>query len=143
MSHTKEPWTGKVDGKYNSNHSWYFDNESSSVATAAPIWAGGKPVAFAVATGHNLDELVANASRIVACVNACAGISDDELANGVMPKSFSARVVIPRITNERDEMLAALKDLHKAYRRAVGLHSGQDDAYTVRSHNAIAKAEQS
>lgn len=48
---------------------------------------------------------------------------------------------VRRVVSQRDELLAALKDLHKAYRMAVGLHSGQDDAYTVRSHNAIAKVK--
>lgn len=40
-----------------------------------------------------------------------------------------------------DELLASLKELLPAYRKAVGLHGGQDDAFTVRAHNAIARSK--
>lgn len=81
-----------------------------------------------------------NARRIVSAVNACAGIATRDLETKPL-FTDGYMVMFEEVTKQRDELLAALKDLHKAYRMAVGLHSGQDDAYTVRSHNAIAKVK--
>ena len=67
-----------------------------------------------VAVRHRLpaDVHEANARRIVACVNACEGISTDELeeiaSTGGM---LGPREDVARIAKQRDELLAALKDL--------------------------------
>ena len=73
MKHTKEPWVGMVKGRFNSNHYWHADNDNSSCSTAAPIFAGGEVVCLAVSTDYEMQELEANAQRIVDCVNACSG----------------------------------------------------------------------
>lgn len=54
-------------------------------------------------------EMHANARRIVACVNACAGIETDvlEAFNGTVP----AVLEFYKLTNQRDELLAALEKL--------------------------------
>lgn len=121
--HTKEPWRISQYGNVVAGDNNNFTNEV-------------RVKGFTLSSGKTCED---NARRIVACVNACEGIPTEVLESG--PHRIIQRYAAAE--RQRDELLAALKDLHKAYRMAVGLHSGQDDAYTVRSHNAIAKAEQS
>ena len=78
MKHTKEPWVGMVKGRFNSNHYWHADNDNSSCSTAAPIFAGGEVVCLAVSTDYEMQELEANAQRIVDCVNACSGMENPQ-----------------------------------------------------------------
>lgn len=81
MSHTKEPWMG-MDPKTNKFRStpWAAENENASSTMSAPIKSGRQTVALVVTDDWSRkDELLDNASRIVACVNACAGISTNEL----------------------------------------------------------------
>lgn len=46
-----------------------------------------------------------------------------------------------RLIAAAPDLLESLIELQAAYRKAVGLHGHEDDAFTVRSHNAIAKAK--
>lgn len=59
------------------------------------------------------EETFANARRIVACVNACAGIPDEQLYDQEPGCLLSAMVEqeqeIMAITKQRDELLAALE----------------------------------
>lgn len=62
-------------------------------------------------------ERIANANRLVACWNACDGISTDLLENIVITgdtiaSRFNSRAKYEReITRQRDELLAALKHI--------------------------------
>ncbi len=69
MNHTKEPWRAKADPSY--------------YGIVSEIYAMDK---FIAATGgvYSPDELEANTKRIVACVNACAGITDEALEKGIV-----------------------------------------------------------
>lgn len=61
-----------------------------------------------------MDEGRANARRIVACVNACAGVDTDLLEAGELDKS--AMLVIQEnkdLKHRCDELLAALDDITK------------------------------
>ncbi len=65
------------------------------------------------------EEDRANARRIVACVNACAGISTETLEAEGLPPTLSAdsetirqqQAEIDRLTEQRDRLLKALGDL--------------------------------
>ncbi|MGL5283860.1 MAG: hypothetical protein ACRC8W_19340 [Plesiomonas shigelloides] len=62
--------------------------------------------------GHLICESVAirNAQRIVACVNACEGVSNEDLIDGASVKE---------IISQRDELLDALK--------TIGVHTITDE----------------
>ncbi len=69
MNHTKEPWEARRDPSY--------------YGILSEVYAGDK---FILCTGgvHSPSELEANTKRIVACVNACAGITNEALESGVV-----------------------------------------------------------
>lgn len=69
MNHTKEPWEARRDPSY--------------YGIVSEIYAGDK---FILSTGgvHSPSELEANTKRIVACVNACSGITNEALEAGVV-----------------------------------------------------------
>lgn len=111
MSHTPEPW--RVSG-------------------TGHICAGDKVIPY--------DDLKADARRIVACVNACAGIKTEALEGSDL--IWISESKYKSVLRQRDELLAALNQLQYAYRQIAGLHDpNTDDAFTVIAHNAIAKAK--
>lgn len=85
MEHTKEPWR--------------VSDKSKRV----------------VCYGH--DEVVinseANASRIVACINACAGLDTEQLesSGGIAATAKYLSVQIASVNRQRDELLAVLEGL--------------------------------
>lgn len=103
--HTTEPW------HYHDNET-YFEvlGESQSIGdTCASSCLGDK------ALGE------ANARRIVACVNLCAGMDIDDiegtlaLESNVLFYSRRKEAEIKTIKTQRDELLAALKLYHQAF----------------------------
>ena len=97
--HTKEPWK-------------YYELEDDRFGVKIPrekkTRYGAEP--YAVIGGfepEDRNEMKANARRIVACVNACAGIPTTRLENGAADiLAFSME-----LKNQRDELLAASKNL--------------------------------
>ena len=75
MNHTKEPWEARSDPSY--------------YGIVSEVYAGDK---FILGTGgvHSPSELEANTKRIVACVNACAGINDAVIEEGIIGKALVA-----------------------------------------------------
>ena len=75
MKHTKEPWEARRDPSY--------------YGIVSEVYAGDK---FILGTGgvHSPSELEANTKRIVACVNACEGITNDVLEEGLIEKALVA-----------------------------------------------------
>lgn len=69
MNHTKEPWEARRDTSY--------------YGIVSEVYAGDK---FILGTGgvHSPSELEANTKRIVACVNACEGITNEALDEHVI-----------------------------------------------------------
>lgn len=142
--HTPEPWATdyreRHDGMFAQE---VFDANGETIATLA--WF---PVDSGVGTTTNRE---ANARRIVACVNACAGVSNGELAMTTMS------VVLARMNEaeqQRDELLAALHDaatsLETIQLRSFGEDSFLDSKPEMRSYagsraavarEAIAKAK--
>ena len=102
-SHTKEPWNGKRINL--AVH--YFESIGSEIAFTCKS-----------------DESMANSRRIVACVNACAGIRTEALEHRAhMLKA--ADDDIARLTAQRDELLAALQgmiDISNDSQGVVGYH---------------------
>ena len=69
MNHTKEPWEAKADPSY--------------YGIVSEIYAMDKFIA-SLGGVCSPDEVEANARRIVACVNACAGITNEVLEKGLI-----------------------------------------------------------
>jgi regulator of RNase E activity RraB len=74
MKHTKEPWEARRDPSY--------------YGIVSEVYAGDK---FILGTGgvHSPSELEANTKRIVACVNACAGITNAALEKGILDDAIA------------------------------------------------------
>ena len=91
--HTQEPWR-------------------ANDAQADIDGPNGEPVAVCYCNDESGDDAKENARRIVACVNACAGIPTDML------ERFNAIVVamyeVSKIEKQRDTLLAALRYLTEA-----------------------------
>jgi hypothetical protein len=130
--HTKEPWFVNEDGiirvgKPNVND--YID--------PIPIASAWREGAFS--DGEETEESQDNARRIVACVNACAGLDTEALDSrfGIAAEMWGladkrlARV--QELVGQRDELLAALKGVVKVADR-------QTDEFNA-ARAAIAKAE--
>lgn len=79
MKHTKEPWVAKADPSY--------------YGVISEIYAGDK---FIVGSGgvYSPQEIEANTKRIVACVNACAGITNEALEKGIVLDSVKLHEAI-------------------------------------------------
>jgi hypothetical protein len=110
--YTKEPWVGMVNGKYNSNHDWEAINDELSSTISAPIMAKSEVVALVVGEWNgDGEEVNANARRLGACVNACAGIATESLER-VKDELTPVFELLMQATNERNELLAELKYLN-------------------------------
>jgi len=91
MNHTKEPWEARRDPSY--------------YGIVSEVYAGDK---FILGTGgvHSPSELEANTKRIVACVNACAGITNEALEKGVIKEAMELFWIVSdkAILNENNQM---------------------------------------
>jgi hypothetical protein len=75
MKHTKEPWVAEKT----------LQGSNSSISNER-----GKTIAIAY-QNENIDgDALANAKRIAACVNACAGITNDALEEGLIEEALIA-----------------------------------------------------
>lgn len=119
--HTPEPWNGKRIGI--AVH--YFESIGVEMAL----------------TGKS-DEAMANARRIVACVNFCAGVSTENLENN--EKLLWLAEQYNSVKNQRDDLLAALEAHEKFWTiREAELGELSPEAKAVRDAGlaAIAKAK--
>ena len=96
MSHTPEPWSVPqpiVDG---------------AGLPFAPVFATTLIAkVYSTALGDT-DQATANARRIVACVNACAGIPIEVLEEG---GQGTVTASMARLTEQRDKLLAVCEEL--------------------------------
>lgn len=140
MRHTKEPWIivpgGRLDPEVIITTQHRLDGIKAEIC--------GMDVEF---TGHHGDEQKANTRRIVDCVNACAGISQqyieelngETLADRIMVLmtqrdeysllAYRRQNILDEVIKQRDELLAAM-------RRAVvaGAHhsiEAKKDCYNI------------
>ena len=97
MNHTKEPWVAKKT----------LQGRNSSISNRR-----GKTIAIAY-QNENIDgDDLANAKRIVACVNACAGITNEALEAGVIQsalinfeESHPLEILGPKLIEEKEELI--------------------------------------
>ncbi|WP_313453470.1 hypothetical protein [Stutzerimonas nitrititolerans] len=100
IGHVKTPWAVGVFEYRRKYSRWSPEQVAEARALESrKIFSGSQPVAFCESPG--------DAARIVACVNACAGISTDalEYMNGSLRSVDQMSVV----EAQRDELLAALE----------------------------------
>lgn len=135
--HTPEPWH-----LYELSHVIYNRDANGKAHGIARVYGGDK---------------LANARRIVACVNACAGEPTGALELSSYCEQVDLKVKFfdecQRLKAANDELLAALKGLFDSYCSAM--HSEydypngpwtperDDDAAAIAAQEAIAKVEQS
>jgi len=117
--HTREPWHLYHENKVIEIHDGTSDAKSSIV-----FWTGFD------AGDKSYEEKLANAHRIVACVNACAGIPTEQL------ETSHRNSAVTRLVENNIELLEAAKK----YRQAVTDDWGALDAAEILD-KAIAKAE--
>lgn len=100
MNHTKEPWL--VNGES-------FDNEGLPESVIRGL-DGRAAIAVTLDFGSNNSGMrEANARRIVACVNACAGISTENLEENLPVKELARRYNVT--IDQREVLLAALREI--------------------------------
>ena len=99
MSHTKEPWAVSEE---------VFDNDGIHESVIRGL-NGRATIAVTLDFGDNNPGMrEANARRIVACINACAGIPIDMIE--AMPNGPASLLpMYARLEKQRDELLAALE----------------------------------
>ena len=104
MSHTKEPWR---IGRFAGPASYEVVRETVG---ATDIVVDTETGVYVLAQCNNNfpEDAKANARRIVACVNACAGISTENLEDNIPVKELALRY--NETIRQRDELLAALND---------------------------------
>ncbi|QDJ96142.1 hypothetical protein KE336_gp29 [Aeromonas phage 4_D05] len=97
--HTPEPWSTEYrerhDGMYSQE---IFDLSGETIAQLA--WY---PIKLKTGVGTNRE---ANARRIVACVNACAGLPTEQLEPSPIGGILNG---VAGLITQRDELLAALE----------------------------------
>ena len=108
MSHTKEPWG---------------INNWTQPDTSIAIGANGTPlIARVILRDVSIDGQAANARRIVACVNACAGIPSDQLECDTP--------TFVKMLEERTELRTQRDDLHSVLAQLLALLD-LDNEHTV------------
>ena len=118
MSHTAEPWCVG-----NTRTVKYATGESTETA----IHYGDEESrgnCIAMTYGHfGFDGSEADARRIVACVNACAGIPTDDLEHGDIAKALKIFALdSATFRRQRDELLAALEYCRAVFDEYIGIH---------------------
>ncbi len=139
MSHTKEPWFNDENGNiWRRNPKDLYQNGGGV--------AGDKPLAYCDKGWYGEGEAcyphVENSRRIVACVNACEGITNESLERGWgLDRSckwdmIEARRERDKAIDQRDDLLAAIK---LAEQWLSGWASAENELATIRA--AIARVE--
>jgi hypothetical protein len=100
MEHTKEPW--EVKTVPNTDQTYFIQSKIGTIAS--------------VKNGYGWQQVEANALRIVACVNACAGYTNEDLDN--MAKTGGLRMysyqTVKAIADDSDRLAAENKRLRDA-----------------------------
>lgn len=99
MSHTKEPWSYQVSIPEEGYECFWINSRCRQISSF---------------DGPQNDEQFSNVRRIVACVNACAGIPIYMLE--AMPSGPASLLpMYARLEKQRDELMAALEDIANDY----------------------------
>lgn len=138
-SHSAEPWQVK--------HDWDIEGATTIIANAdAEIDSEGTHYSYdTIAICHDqfderMPEAQANARRIVACVNALAGIPIDAIESGVVAELVQA------LRGAEDAVQAAYAQVDAEWRdhdKAATRHDNVIRDWRVKKNNALAKLEAS
>jgi len=96
QQHTPEPWQYTVGN----NHLYLRDGNGNMIAMTLDV---------------HTDGLLANFRRIVACVNACAGLTDDELGRFIDVRD-GLKAAHGRALFQRDALAAALRLVQRGFK---------------------------
>lgn len=127
--HTKEPWrTGR----------------HGCVVADEPVLEIGGSDDVEYYGGHLICESVTlrNARRIVACVNACAGIPTDDLESSLRLGLFHLAEFADEVVKQRDDLLAALEVLLRDYKVIYDIGDLEIQPALHQAHAAIAKVKE-
>lgn len=124
--HTKEPWDIGTNSESYKSYECYIGN-------ADVIGA----VAFIPKSQNKNGK--ANARRIVACVNACAGMDDPEAHITLLEDNANDA---GKYKHQRDELLSIVKDMRNAKSEVFSM-SPEGRKYLAKMDAAIAKCEAS
>jgi hypothetical protein len=118
-NHTKEPWSFHAQG----------DANEYALVTDGNRWV----LSFLQNGEYLVSEQEANARRIVACVNACAGIPNAALSQGIVPVHlFSA------VCEQRDANRERIKDLVACVTELISCaHPDRDHAELKRARSLL------
>ena len=96
QNHTPEPWSYQASIPEDGFECFFINGERKRISDF---------------DGPQDDEQFANVRRIVACVNACAGIPTDDLEQCPSGGLFHLADHANELVKQRDELLAALRPL--------------------------------
>lgn len=106
--HTPTPWA------YRATALWYGDEGTTHLSISGqsdPDALVGGPIVSATKPSEWADQTKADYARIVACVNACEGISNEALAAGAAPEAADTieamRAEIERLRAHPPEIVEA------------------------------------
>lgn len=94
------------------------------------------------AEGGGEEAAIENCRRIVACVNACAGLPQDALDGGWTALGMSEYA--KSVEQQRDDLLAALKESRRelhACQAVIHLAGGFDPAYVRCAQESLKKTD--
>ncbi len=146
MKHTPEPWVLKPNGVINAGEAFQYARGSGQCQIVSVTIRQRAPDDV-----NTSDERDANAARIVACVNACAGMDDPaaeiagmrldmqahdrmrEKATGYLDRGDAMSADIKSLTAQRDELLSALLALVTGASRVVGQDTCGQNMVRVRA----------
>lgn len=123
MEHTKEPWQFLRRGEYGRTSGVQRGNEGGFLLQ-----------------GSSREQEDADARRIVACVNACIGVSTEDLHAWAREEGFQGVIPIHHAAKQRDRLLEALKGLLEYPSGQYSEDDGFDKA-CERANAAIAAVE--
>jgi hypothetical protein len=110
MRHTKEPWRVELGSDENDWPKYWPTIHSDS----------GEIIGTEGFYGDSREQSLADARRVVACVNACANMSTKYLEQcGKMARNEAGEAITDLIC-QRDELLAALEEMVKIARFTIG-----------------------
>lgn len=132
QQHTLEPWIGIVPEQMSGSTPVFPDEQ------AAREWLDNEP------TAGNVEVLIFPIRRIVACVNACAGIATADLENA-QAKAGETLTAFGKACAQRDELAAALRECITEMPGAACYNTGKKtrrlEAINETARAAIAKVQ--
>lgn len=130
IGHTKEPWHVEINEAEDAN----FCDRWPTIHSVDSEIIGTEGLFTDIETDK------ANARRIVACINACAGLSTEMLESAALnPPVKSAFNGYITMKEKRDDLLVIVKELRDTFTNIYS-QSPEGRAYLEKMNSAILKA---